>query len=143
MRKPHLSILTCAVIAFTPGCCPSRSEQTGAPVVFSATVLPAARAVHDFIPPPRTTQSDVILAWSAGHLRFSELTPTCPPGDEDHCVRLTDPIEPPPSTPREIRVIATNQRPENRTRMKFLIENPSGETVSYTLTIVPRSAGCT
>jgi hypothetical protein len=143
MRIPCLLLLIAVSLFAASGCCPSRSEQTGAPVVFSATVAPFARAVHDFIPPPRTTQSDVTLTWSAGHLRFSELTPACPPGDEDHCVRLTDPIEPLPSTPREIRIIATNQRPENRNRMKFLIENSSGETVSYTLTIVPRSAGCT
>ena len=69
--------------------------------------------------------------------------PTCPAGDEDRCTRLSDPIEAPASAPREIRNIATNQRPENRDRMKFLIENRSEETSSYTFTIVPKSAGCT
>ena len=104
---------------------------------------PGGRAVHDFVPPARTTQSDLILTWSSGNLRISELVPTCPAGDEDRCTRLSDPIEAPASTPREIRNIATNQRPENRERMKFLIENRSEETASYTFTIVPKSAGCT
>ena len=143
MRNSRRVFVTCVSLALAAGCCPSRSEQTGAPVVFNSSLAAGARAVHDFTPPPRTTQSDVTLTWSAGNLRFSELTPACPSGDEDHCVRLTDPIEALPSTPREIRIIATNQRPENRDRMKFLIENPSGEVASYTLTIVPRSAGCT
>ena len=142
MRIPR-ALLVVPALTCTVGCCPSRSQQTGAPVVFTGSVAPGGRAVHDFVPPARTTQSDLILTWSSGNLRISELVPTCPAGDEDRCTRLSDPIEAPASTPREIRNIATNQRPENRDRMKFLIENRSEETASYTFTIVPKSAGCT
>ena len=142
MRNSRLLCPTFA-LAIAVGCCPSKSQQTGAPLVFTATIAPGAAAVHDFAPPPQTTQSDLTLTWSAGDLRLSELIPTCLPGDEEHCLRLSDPIEALASMPRVIRNIVTNQQPENRSRMKFLIENTSGETASYTLTIVPRSAGCT
>ena len=142
MRHPHL-VCAAPALLFAIGCCPSKSQQTGAPLVFTAIIAPGARAVHDFVPPPQTTQSDLSLTWTSGDLRLSELVPTCPAGDEDNCARLSDPIEAVPSDSRVIRNIATNQRPENRLRMKFLIENTSGEATSYTLTIVPRSAGCT
>ena len=142
MRSPRLFLSIVAVVALI-GCCPSKSGPTGAAVVFTSTLAPGARAVHDFVPPARTTQSDLLLTWSSGNLRVSELVPTCPAGQEDQCTRLTDPIEAPASTPRTIRNIVTNQRPENRDRMKFLVENTSGETASYTLTIHPMSAGCT
>ena len=132
-----------AVLACAAGCCPSRSPQTGAPVGFSGTIAPRGCAVHDFDPPPRTTQSNLDLSWNAGNLRLSELVPTCPAGQEDQCVRLTDPIEAQAPAQRSIHTVATNQRPENREQMKFLIENLSGEAAAYTLTIVPRSAGCT
>src|SRR5687767_625274 len=124
MRTPRLLSSIVAGVLLV-GCCPSQSGPTGAPVVFNATIAPGSRAVHDFVPPRRTTQSNLILTWTSGSLRISELNATCPPGDEDQCMRLTDPIEAPASTPRTIRIIAANQRPENRDRMKFLIENMS------------------
>ncbi len=142
MRPTGLA-LTLVLLAAAIGCCPSRSQQTGTPVIFSGTIGPDAGVVHDFSPPPRTTQSDIDITWSSGNLRFSELMPTCPAGQEEQCVRLTDPIEAPASTPRQLRLIVTNQQLENRNRMKFLIENTSGETATYTFTITPRSAGCT
>lgn len=142
MRSPRLPFSTVAMVVLI-GCCPSQSGPTGAPLVFTSTLAANAMAVHDFVPPPRTTQSNLILTWSSGDLRVSELVPTCPAGQEDQCTRLSDPIEAPASTPRTIRNIVTNQRPENRDRMKFLVENTSDESASYTLTIEPRSAGCT
>jgi hypothetical protein len=142
MRSARLFLsIVAAVVPI--GCCPSQSGPTGAPVVFTATLAPGASAVHDFIPPPRTTQSNLLLTWSSGNLRISELVPTCPAGQEDQCTRLTDPIGAPAATPRTIRNIVTNQRPENRDRMKFLVENTSDEPASYTLTLEPGSAGCT
>ena len=131
------------VMLVLAGCCPSQSQQTGAPLVFTGTIEAGGAAVHDFVPPPQTTQSDVALSWTGGQLLFSELVPTCPSGEERHCVRLTDPIGPGADSPRELRTTVTNQRPENRNRMKFLVENASDEAARYTLTIVPRSAGCT
>ena len=107
---------------------------------------------HDRAPRPRCSRfrstasdhpSNLDLSWNAGNLRLSELVPTCPAGQEDQCVRLTDPIEAQAPAQRSIHTVATNQRPENREQMKFLIENLSGEAAAYTLTIVPRSAGCT
>ena len=141
MRSLHPALVFVALVL--SGCCPSRSQQTGVPVVLTGAIGPRGIAVHDFSPPPQTTQSDVILSWTSGSLHFSELVPTCPSGQEDHCVRLTDPIGARETTPRELRLIVTNQRPENRNEMKFLLENQADETASYTLTIVPRSAGCT
>jgi len=142
MRTQRLVPLL-AMLVVAAGCCPTRSQQTGAPVVLSGTIEPGGIAVHDFDPPPQTTQSDVILSWSSGNLRFSELIPTCPPGQEGHCTRLTGPIGARAEIPRELRIIVTNQRPENREQMKFLIENESSAAANYTLTIVPMSAGCT
>ncbi len=141
MRSAYPALVIVALTA--GGCCPSRSQQTGATVVLTGVIERGGIAVHDFTPPAETTQSDVTVSWTAGSVRFSEILPTCPPGQERECVRLTDPIGPDGMGTRELRLIVTNQRPENRHRMKFLLENSADEAASYTLTIVPRSAGCT
>jgi hypothetical protein len=147
MHGRTVAIAALMVAVGSGGCgCPTMSGPTGPSATLSSSVSARSQAVHDYAPPPGTTQMEVVVEWNdpAIQLRLMWIDAECDPLARDDCRRFSDPIGPLAMGPATtIRVTATNQGPAAGPQMRFVVVNLSDATATYTLSIAPRQAGCT
>jgi hypothetical protein len=132
-----------SVAMASTACCPTTAGPTAAVASYSATLAPGELQFYDADTPASTTQInlDFTLNSTTIPLRLRQIDPSCLPAVDDACQSFYDAVMPPRQT-GVLRFGNTLQPHGLRTRV-VLQNTSSTESVTYTVTIEPRRAGCT
>ena len=136
-------VLAFGVTVSSAGCCSTIAGPTAPAASYSATLAPAEFRFYDAATPSSTTQVnlDFMLDSAAIPLRVRQIDPSCMPSENDGCRSYYD-VTTPPRPSGVLRFGSTLQ--PNGTKTRLVLQNmSSAETVTYTITITPRRAGCT
>lgn len=136
-------VLASGVAVSSAGCCSSMAGPTAPAASYSAMLAPGEFRFYDAAIPSSTTQIDLdfTLDSAAAALRLRQIDPACLPSASDGCESFYDATIP----PRQAGVLRFgNTLQPNGTQTRIVLQNvSSSETVTYTITITPRRAGCT
>jgi hypothetical protein len=129
--------------AATSGCCGTVAGPTAPAASYAITLQPGELRYFDASTPSKTTQINLTFRFDSPELtvRFRQIDPGCLPGPGDACHSFVDSITPP--RPAGVLQFGNTLQPHGD-RTRIVLQNPSSDTtVSLTLTIEPRQAGCT
>jgi hypothetical protein len=125
------------------GCCPTTAGPTAPAAAYSATLAPGELQFYDANTPSTTTQIDLDFTLNSTTipLRIRQIDPTCLPAAGDSCQNFYDATTP----PRPDGVLRFgNGLQVHGLRTRIVLQNMSAtETLTYSVTIAPRRAGCT
>jgi hypothetical protein len=135
--------LAASMTVASSGCCPSVAGPTAPLTSHSDTLRPGEFKFYDADTPPSTTQInlDITLNSNTIPLRLRQIDPSCLPTTDDNCQNFYDATTPP--RPAGVLRFGNTLQPHG-SRTRVVLQNGSlTETMTYSITIEPRRAGCT
>ena len=135
--------LATGLVLLSAGCCPTTAGPTAPAASYSGTLAPGEFQFYDADTPSTTTQInlDFTLNSTAIPLRIRRIDPACLPAEGDSCQNFYDATTPP--RPEGVLRFG-NGLQVHGSRTRIVLQNMSAtETLTYSVTIAPRRAGCT
>jgi hypothetical protein len=135
--------LTIALGLGSAGCCPSTAGPTAPAASYSDTLAPGEFRFYDADTPSSTTQIDLDFSLNSSTipLRIRQIDPACLPAAGDSCQNFYDATT--PARPAGVLRFG-NGLQVHGARARIVLQNMSTtETLTYSVTIAPRRAGCT
>jgi hypothetical protein len=142
-RQCPVFVLAFGAAVGAAGCCPTVAGPTAPLASYSATLAPGEFRFYDADTPASTTQInlDFTLNSATVPLRLRQIDPSCLPAPDDTCQSFSDTTTPP--RPAGVLRFGNTLQPHG-SRTRIVLQNMSStETLTYTVTVEPRRAGCT
>jgi hypothetical protein len=142
-RHCPVFLLAFGVAVAAAACCQTDAGPTAQLASYSSTLGPGEFRFYDADTPASTTQInlDFTLNSTSVPLRLRQIDPFCLPTPDDTCQSFSDTTTPP--RPAGVLRFGNTLQPHG-SRTRIVLQNMSStETLTYTVTIEPRRAGCT
>lgn len=136
-------LLAASVTVASAGCCPSVSGPTAPIASYSDSLRPGEFRCYDADTPSSTSQInlDITLNSNTIPLRLRQIDPSCVPTTDDNCQNFYDATTPP--RPTGVLRFGNTLQPHGSSTRVVLQNGSLTETMTYSIRIEPRRAGCT